>query len=58
MDSKAEIPSKKRRSYDEYCLFSNESLTKDTTDNLVVQNPGLDALKTILKAAETRKDIV
>ena len=52
-----EPPEKRRRtSLSECCSFCETSLSKTYADNAVVQNPKVEGLKAILKAAEPRED--
>ena len=57
MEPPEEPPQKRRRtSLSECCVFCETSLSKTQADNPVVQNPTVEGLKSILKAAELRKD--
>jgi hypothetical protein len=49
---------KRRTSLSESCVICQISLAKILADNPVVQNPRIEGLKVILKAAELRKDDV
>ena len=57
MEPQEELPEKRRRtSLSECCVFCETSLSKTQADNPVVQNPRVEGLNAILKAAELRKD--
>jgi hypothetical protein len=49
---------KKKTNYEERCIFCEVSLTKTRADDPVVANPTKEGLKSILNAAEHRKDEV
>ena len=51
-----EPPEKRRTSLSECIVFCETSLSKTQADNPAVQNPRVEGLKAILKAAELRKD--
>ena len=57
MEPPEEPPEKRRRTgLSECCVFCETTLSKTQAENPVVQNPRVEGLKAILKAAELRKD--